>query len=515
VQRLAGAAVEHRQLAGVLGVLVPDLAEERGEPVVVVHRPAVERVVVALGALDAGAEEHLGDVLREELRGRLGLEVVDGRVLERAARRREQFADDLVERRAGPDPVAEPLVVELEPLRADAVDGADLEQLGPLHDPDVAELLAREQRIDQLLALLRVRVGEELRALGRRGEQADEVHVHAAEERLVVAHLGRHDVELVELRVDVGVDVVERRGLRVGERRAGPHDHRGPLGELVEPGQHERLARTGAGDDAVLRDGGGRVVVADEHGEPGHVAVGAVAVLRPHHDPLGLALRREHRLLREHLDADRPRGVGRVLRRAGLQPPDQQQVVLAARLDPLAAGVRHLARCLVHHQAVFGGGEVHAAAAHLPGDAEVVAVRVVPEQREHEPVLPGGRAVALAGVAPDPGEDRHHVGAEPHVAGRARVGDRDRHLHRVRPEGDGERGGPVGGRGEEGVLHLGDRLVEHERCRGGHVPGAAVGELGLHDEPLTVPRAGQFDRGRRDGDPHGLGRGGREREQQG
>ena len=43
--------------------LAADLGEERGEAVIIVHRPAVERMVVALGALNAHAHEHLGDVL--------------------------------------------------------------------------------------------------------------------------------------------------------------------------------------------------------------------------------------------------------------------------------------------------------------------------------------------------------------------------------------------------------------------------------------------------------------------
>ena len=124
-------------------------------------------------------------------------------------------------------------------------------------------------------------------------------------------------------------------------------------------------------------------------------------VLRPDDDALGLALRREHGLLREHLDADRLRRVLRVARGAGLEPADEEQVVLAARFDPLAAGVRHLAGRLVHDEAVVGRGEVDAPAAHLARDAEVVALGVVAEQRQAEAVLARGRAVALAGVAAD------------------------------------------------------------------------------------------------------------------
>ena len=49
--------------AAVLEDLVVDAGEDVGPAVVVVLRPAVEGVVVALGALEAGAEEDLGDGL--------------------------------------------------------------------------------------------------------------------------------------------------------------------------------------------------------------------------------------------------------------------------------------------------------------------------------------------------------------------------------------------------------------------------------------------------------------------
>ena len=80
------------ELAIVLALLAADLGEERGEAVVVVHRPAVERMVVALGALRADAEEDLGDVLGRLQRVALDLKIVRGRILERAAGGRKQLA---------------------------------------------------------------------------------------------------------------------------------------------------------------------------------------------------------------------------------------------------------------------------------------------------------------------------------------------------------------------------------------------------------------------------------------
>ena len=74
--------IEDDLLARVFAVLAADLGEERDEAAVVVHRPAVERMVVALRALDADAEEGLRGVFRELQRVALELVVIGGRILE-------------------------------------------------------------------------------------------------------------------------------------------------------------------------------------------------------------------------------------------------------------------------------------------------------------------------------------------------------------------------------------------------------------------------------------------------
>jgi hypothetical protein len=45
----AATAVEDDRFSIILALLAADLREERGEAVVIVHRPAIERMVVALG----------------------------------------------------------------------------------------------------------------------------------------------------------------------------------------------------------------------------------------------------------------------------------------------------------------------------------------------------------------------------------------------------------------------------------------------------------------------------------
>ena len=193
---------------------------------------------------------------------------------------------------------------------------------------------------------------------------------------------------------------------------------------------------------------------------------------------------------------------GGSLRRAGFEPADEQLVVLAARLEPLAAGVRHLAGRLVHDQAVVGRGEVDAPAAHLAGDAEVVAVGVVAEQRQPEPVLAGA----------DPW---HFPVLQPAFVRTGSTSVRKRSALGVRRLRDVTGtfaecpacltvsvADPSAVGARKPLVTVATGLSSVNVGGGGHVAGAAVGELGLDDDALPVAGAGQLDRGRRDGDPH-------------
>ena len=53
--------------AGLHARLAPQAGEETDKPVVVIHRPAIERVIVTLGALNLDAEKHLREVRSESL----------------------------------------------------------------------------------------------------------------------------------------------------------------------------------------------------------------------------------------------------------------------------------------------------------------------------------------------------------------------------------------------------------------------------------------------------------------
>ena len=63
VFHIAAAPIEHDHFPRIFRVFAADLREEGRERVVVIHRPSVERMVVALGTLNAHPHEHLRDIL--------------------------------------------------------------------------------------------------------------------------------------------------------------------------------------------------------------------------------------------------------------------------------------------------------------------------------------------------------------------------------------------------------------------------------------------------------------------
>ena len=93
-----------------LGVLAADAAEERGQAPVIVLAPFFIRMMMALGAGDAQAEEHLGGVIDELLRVLQFLVPHRRRGLRFVAGRGQDFADELIVRLVLGDRFANPAV---------------------------------------------------------------------------------------------------------------------------------------------------------------------------------------------------------------------------------------------------------------------------------------------------------------------------------------------------------------------------------------------------------------------
>ena len=112
VLRFAALAVVHDDFLRIVGGLAADLGEEGVETVVIVHRPAVKRMIMALGALDTHAHEDLGDVLGQLEAVELALVVVHRRDGDCTAISRKQFDDDLIDRAVLANLIGHPVVVE-------------------------------------------------------------------------------------------------------------------------------------------------------------------------------------------------------------------------------------------------------------------------------------------------------------------------------------------------------------------------------------------------------------------
>ena len=197
-------------------------------------------------------------------------------------------------------------------------------------------------------------------------------------------------------------------------------------------------------------DGGGVVVVRQEDGQAGDVAVGAVGVAGPDGQLLGRALAVEDAAPGIEVDADDLGQLGDiVVGRPGLDPAVERPVQLAVRLEPLAAGVLARRRWPSRASVLSAGtARLTRRPTHLAGQAEMVALGVEAEEREPEPVLAARGAVAAPGVAAGLHEDRHHV--EPEAERRLTVACATftGKVTRLAAERDGERRRAVGRRVE-------------------------------------------------------------------
>ena len=160
---VAIAAIVNNGLARIFALLSSDLREKCGEAVIVVHRPAVEGMVMALRALDAHAHEHLRGVFGGLLHVGLHLIIAGRGILQIAAGGGEQFLHDFVDRHVVQHFFLQPIVIFQRRFIAELIVArTDLQQLRKFHDPELREFLAPKQIVNQLAALGRAWIVDEL-----------------------------------------------------------------------------------------------------------------------------------------------------------------------------------------------------------------------------------------------------------------------------------------------------------------------------------------------------------------
>ena len=397
-------------VAGLVILLQADLREVGGRLVILILCPALERVVVALVAVEACGQKKVRCVLHDRVRFTQNLVVRGGRVVLVRAAGGDHFVGELVVWRVAGDLVANPFAELRRALGAEEL-AVHLQQVGPLVCPVVDVVFVADQFVDQLVALgpAVALVGGELADLLRAGRQAGQVEVYPAQELLVRGQAGRERLGALELGGDKFIGfVVGRNVLPLEAGAVAHHGHNGRGVRALVAGQHRRFASAlGAHEAGLVGRGDVRVAGLDER-LGGDVALLAVGVGGDDAHLLLVADLLHDRVLREQLDARDSRRAGVELRAVG-DPAFENLVVILARLRQLAALVRHGGGRLEQDQAVVRRGDVHAATGQVVGEGAHVVNWVVPAQRELEAVLAVLRSVADAGVAAELREHRHHV----------------------------------------------------------------------------------------------------------
>ena len=265
-----------------LALLETHLREVSAQLVILVLRPLLERMVVTLVAVEAHAQESLRDILGHLARLAEHAEIVHRRILVAAAFRSEQRADELVVGRIVRDLLANPVAIQPHGFLAEVLAVA-LEQVRPFVRPELDVIIAAEQFIDELLALLFARrlVFEEGTNLFDLGRQAGEIEIDAARELAVRSQLARENLHLAQLRVDVLVDEVVLRhiGPLIPAAVAHDGDERRPVDAFIT---HEQggLATTQTFHHASRVDLGDFDVADGEMRVASHVTRGAIRIFR-------------------------------------------------------------------------------------------------------------------------------------------------------------------------------------------------------------------------------------------
>ena len=232
---------------------------------------------MALRAGDANAEEVLGDRARHLVRLGDRLVEVRRRDLVEAPLGEHDLTDELIERLVGGEAARQPAIVRLGPLGSERL-AIDAQDIPPEKGLCVGIFGPVEKLVDEPRSFVCALVGEERLRLRQRRQRADHIEIDASQERRIVRHRRRQQVQLAQPGVDVLVD--QGRFVERGERNLVRPRYESPEGDdVVEIARHDGdFAGYVAGrDDACLVHGRHAVVVRLElrpGGDVGLVAVG-------------------------------------------------------------------------------------------------------------------------------------------------------------------------------------------------------------------------------------------------
>ncbi len=198
------------------------LGKEGAEVIVLVLRPTLEGVIVALVAVEARGEEKVRGVLH-----RLGgfaqdLPIAGGRVVLGRAGRGDDLPDELVVWSIGRDFLADPIAEQLHAFAAEEL-RIHLQHVGPFVRPVVHEFRRADQLVDHGIALFPhgASLGDERAHLVRGGGQAGEIEIHTAQKIGIGAEFRRLDAHALPLGGHEFIDAAPGFRLLPGEPACG------------------------------------------------------------------------------------------------------------------------------------------------------------------------------------------------------------------------------------------------------------------------------------------------------
>ena len=289
-----------------------------------------------------------------------------------------------------------------------------LEQVGPFVRPALDIIFAAQQFTHDLLAFLLAGrfIGKEGADFFHLRRQSRQIQIDPAQKLGIGANVRRKNLHLLELCVDVVVNKIILGNLRPLKSASVAHD-----GDLVGgiqaliANQNGSLAAADGFDQPILHFRH-VPVVAGENGFTGHIAHRAIAVMSQHEHLLLLAWQVQGHFGRDDFQLLGAPDLSLLGFYSFDNPLAQQLILLGARLDRLAAFVRHFARGLEQHQALIDRDSIETATGQIVHQRLIIEVRIIPAQRQFESVLAFGRAMTCSRIATGFADERLDVAHE-------------------------------------------------------------------------------------------------------
>ena len=280
MRHLAGRAGQDHSLVALARALAFHAVEERRHAVIIILRPALKRMVMALGALDAGTEENLSGSLHRIIAIGRGAIKIGGRIDHRTATGSEQRRGKLIVRHIAAQSALDPAMILVHARRADLLYRKP-QQIAPFQRPKLRVLRPIEQRVDQLRAFIRPVVLQKRLGFLKRGQDANHVEVHAPYKGAVVAQGRGRELQLLQFVVHVPIHVIALGRVRPLEAfHIACESQQCALDVMQITHQHRCFAAPETGNQPGGADVRHFVVGTFKHNQMRHITLCAVRVMR-------------------------------------------------------------------------------------------------------------------------------------------------------------------------------------------------------------------------------------------